>query len=172
VPTKRLIPWLLVASVALCACADQHKDLSGAVAAHDAALREMPRQFYRPGLGDQMNALQLRHEKLWFAGNAENWPLAAFELEEIDESLQRVAQWHAENKDLPMGPSIKAYTQAGRYDLSQSIAHQDRDQFVTAFDELTNGCNRCHQSAKHSFIVIQRPTGPSMSNQTWTPSAK
>jgi len=164
-----ILPLVVLGSAALVGCADRHSELSNSVAAHDAALRDMPRDFYRPGLGDQMNALQLRHEKLWFAGRAANWSLAAFELEEIEESLERVARWHADNPDIPMAPSIKAYTQAGRYALTQSIAHGDGEAFAKSFDELTDGCNRCHQAAKHEFIVIRRPTSASLTNQTWTP---
>jgi hypothetical protein len=33
-----------------------------------------------PRLGDIMNAVQSRHMKLWFAGKALNWELAAYEL--------------------------------------------------------------------------------------------
>ena len=32
---------------------------------------------YQPSLGDIMARQQMRHMKLWFAGRARNWPLAA-----------------------------------------------------------------------------------------------
>jgi hypothetical protein len=40
---------------------------------------------YVPGLGEFMSATQVRHAKLWFAGDAKNWELASFELDEITE---------------------------------------------------------------------------------------
>jgi hypothetical protein len=166
--------WLLLIALtsSLSGCHENSNSVATTVAAHDAALRELPRDFYRPGLGDQMNALQERHAKLWYAGDAANWPLAAFELEELQETLERIARWHADNQDVPMGPSIKAYTQEGRYAVSQAIAHRDRGEFARSFDRFTAGCNDCHRAAKHEFIVIQRPTTPPVSNQRWQPEER
>src|ERR1700737_4195705 len=42
---------------------------------------------YVPRLGDLMSAIQLRHMKLWFAGKALNWELAAYELRQLDTGL-------------------------------------------------------------------------------------
>ena len=146
--------------------------LASTVAAHDAALREMPRDFYRPGLGDLMHSLQLRHSKLWFAGTADNWELAAFESHELHENFDRVARWHGDNEDIPMAPALKAYMQVGHYAVDQSIAKQDRASFEAAFDRFTAGCNQCHQAAKHEFIVIRRPALDPVGNQEWQPSRK
>jgi hypothetical protein len=136
---------------------------------HDAVLKELPRDFYRPGLGDLMQTLQVRHAKLWFAGAAHNWELAAFEMEEIRENLDRVARWHADSAELPMAPSLKAYMHQGRYALEQSIAQRDAARFAPAFDRFTQGCNDCHRAAKHGFIVIERPAAPPYTNQRWKP---
>lgn len=161
----------LVLSTLLLACSSQDsQQLNVTVAAHDAALREMPRDFYRPGLGDLMHALQLRHAKLWFAGSASNWELAAFELEEIQENLERVTRWHADNKEVPVPASIKAYMRDGAYALDQSIRRRNAAEFTNAFDKLTQGCNGCHVTAKHGFIVIRRPTLDPVGNQMWTPN--
>lgn len=137
--------------------------------AHDAVIKELPRGFYRPGLGDQMQTLQVRHAKLWFAGVEGNWELAAFEMEEIGENLERVGHWHADNREIAMAPAIKAYTQRGRYALEQSIAQRDGAAFGPAFDRLTSGCNDCHRAAGHGFIVIQRPAVAPYTNQAYAP---
>jgi hypothetical protein len=42
---------------------------------------------YVPGLGELMSANQMRHAKLWFAGEAGNWPLAAYDLDELKEGF-------------------------------------------------------------------------------------
>jgi hypothetical protein len=157
----------LVAMLAFAGCSPQDQTLQTTVTAHDAVLRELPRDFYRPGLGDQMHALQLRHAKLWFAGRAENWQLAAFELEEIGESLDRIGRWHADNEQIPIAAAIKAHMQRGRYAVDQSIRKRDPAAFPAAFDELTNGCNSCHLAAEHGFIVLQRPNSDPVGNQRW-----
>src|SRR5262249_41193919 len=40
---------------------------------------------YTPGLGELMTLQQMRHAKLWLAGQAGNWELASYELDELDE---------------------------------------------------------------------------------------
>ena len=37
----------------------------------------------KPGLGDLMLMIQVHHNKLWFAGKENNWPLAQFEHDEM-----------------------------------------------------------------------------------------
>src|SRR5947208_2225088 len=37
-----------------------------------------PKEPFTPGLGEIMTLQQMRHLKLWFAGQAGNWPLAAY----------------------------------------------------------------------------------------------
>src|ERR1700680_3827474 len=46
---------------------------------------------YVPRLDDLMTAIQLRHMKLWFAGKALNWELAAYELRQLDTGLMEAA---------------------------------------------------------------------------------
>lgn len=48
-----------------------------------AGCERQPAPAYIPGLGEIMAATQMRHAKLWFAGQAGHWPLAAYELDEL-----------------------------------------------------------------------------------------
>jgi hypothetical protein len=166
------IVLLLAACAGLAACAPRADPaIQAKLAGYDAMMQALPRRFYEPGLGDQMHTLQLRHAKLWFAGTAGNWELAAFEVHEIEENLERIARWHQDSENIAMGPAIKVHMQAGQYALEQSIARRNTAEFRNAFDRLTQGCNACHRATEHEFIVIQRPTSEPVSNQTWTPSA-
>ena len=46
-----------------------------------------------PHLGDLMNnAMQIHHTKLWFAGHANNWALASYELRKIKETIEQVKE--------------------------------------------------------------------------------
>ena len=42
------------------------------------------------GLGEIMALQQMRHLKLWFAGSAADWELAAYELDELKEGFDDV----------------------------------------------------------------------------------
>ena len=60
---------------------------------HDSGVggqRSTESEAYTPGLGEIMSLQQMRHAKLYFAGQAENWDLAAYELDEIGEGFDDV----------------------------------------------------------------------------------
>jgi hypothetical protein len=125
---------------------------------------------YQPGLGEFMMATQLRHAKLWFAGKSNNWPLAAYEVDEIKEGLEDAAKYHANNDGVPVAELIKAIIDPRLEQLEKAIEGKSSTQFAAAFDELTNGCNSCHAKAGKGFIRVQRPTAPPVSNQNFTPA--
>ncbi len=45
---------------------------------------------YRPSLSEIMALQQMRHIKLWFAGRANNWPLANYEIGELNDGFDDV----------------------------------------------------------------------------------
>lgn len=167
-PRARWQYWIAAASCILAACSRAPGEQAAQrlqLAAHRAVIEQLPSKFYEPGLGDLMQSLQLRHAKLWFAAGGEHWQLAAFELHEIDENLERIAYWHPHSEGVAMAPAVKAYTGQGRYALAQSIEARDMAAFAPAYDRLTAGCNACHEATGHAFIRIQRPSEPPVSNQ-------
>jgi hypothetical protein len=67
-----------------------------------ACQREPAPPAFTPGLGEIMTLTQMRHSKLWFAGQASNWQLATYELDEIREGLKDAATFHPTHKDAPL----------------------------------------------------------------------
>ena len=61
---------------------------------------------YVIGTGEIMGENQVRHEKLWFAGTAQNWPLAQYETSELREGFDDVKTFHPTFKKKPTGPMI------------------------------------------------------------------
>jgi hypothetical protein len=122
---------------------------------------------YVPRLADIMNALQLRHLKLYFAGRAQNWELADFELRQVRAGLAEAAVLYS---GLPVTniTTLAAPVQA----LSDAIKAKDERKLMNAFGQITNGCNACHQSMDRKFIVIAQPTQPPFSNQLFAPGGK
>src|SRR5271170_2813319 len=117
---------------------------------------------YEPDIGDIMAQQQLRHIKLWFAGRAGNWPLADYEMGELNEGFESV------NKLLG-GDTVDKAVSAPMEALQKIIDNKDRAAFTAAFDQLTAGCNSCHHTLDHGFIAIQRPTSLPYSNQNFAP---
>ena len=124
---------------------------------------------YEPGLGEFMIATQLRHAKLWFAGKDSNWDLAAYETDEIKEGLEDAARLHSTYDGVPVAEMIKTIIDPRIEKVEEAIKAKSSAEFIVAFDELTSGCNSCHAGANKSFIHIQRPTEPPLTNQNFAP---
>ena len=119
-----------------------------------------------------MMATQVRHAKLWFAGEAQNWELAEYEINEIKEGLEDASRLHPTLDGLPIAELIRANTEAPLDDLSKAVETKKSAEFIVAFDKLTTACNTCHIEARHAFIKIERPTLPPVSNQVFSPNGK
>ena len=141
------------------------------LAAGAAAAAPRTKPAYAPGLGEIMALQQMRHAKLWFAGSAGNWDLASYELDELKEGFDDVMTYAPVHDGVRLAPLIKSVTDGAIPQLAKAIAARDGAKFATAFDALTGGCNTCHQSAKRSFIAIQRPSGLPYPNQNFAPAA-
>jgi len=113
-----------------------------------------------PGLGEIMSVQQMRHIKLWFAGNAANWPLADYEIGELGEGFDDVRKLVGNDiVDQHVGKPIEA--------LQKAIDGKDRKAFIAAYDNLSAGCNACHKTLDHAFISIQRPAMLPYSDQNF-----
>jgi hypothetical protein len=144
----------------------------GFVATAVSACRQPSTPPFTPGLGEIMTLTQMRHSKLWFAGEAGNWPLAAYELDELHEGMDDAATFHPTHKDAPLPiPDLiqKIMTEPLRQ-LEEAIKVQDQARFVQAFDAMTEGCNACHRAANFGFNVVTRPASNPYSNQAFQPA--
>ncbi|MGO8799897.1 MAG: hypothetical protein ACLQE9_17970 [Roseiarcus sp.] len=124
---------------------------------------------YLPSLGDIMVETQLRHFKLWYAGQVKNWTLAKYELAQIKTSFDDATRLH------PEVPAANMTTMAQPADeLGAAIEAKDGAKFARAFQRLTAECNSCHESAGFGFIVMKEPrlspieTSP-FSDESFTP---
>jgi hypothetical protein len=144
--------------------------LAFALALPFSAAQSEPKEPFTPGLGEIMTLQQMRHLKLWYAGQAGNWPLADYELDELKEGFEDIVKYHPTHDDVPTGTMATAVIAGEVTTLNKAIAAKDRKQFAAGFDKLTAACNACHQSAKHAFIVVQRPAGNPYTNQAFAPA--
>ena len=135
-----------------------------------AALAEQNEPF-KPGLGEIMTLQQMRHLKLWFAGQAGNWGLADYELDELKEGFEDITKYYPTKDNVPTGTMAEAVVAKEVADLAKAIEAKDKKAFASAFDRLTASCNACHQASKHEFIAIRRPSGNPYTNQSFTPAA-
>jgi hypothetical protein len=127
-------------------------------------LEEQLNTTYKPGYGSIMLNMQSRHAKLWFAGNNQNWDLAAFALEEIEEAVADIKKYQSDKEETKVIDMINPAIAA----VKESIEARNATGFDTNFEGLTAVCNACHTATKHSFIIIKTPLEPIFPNQDFT----
>jgi hypothetical protein len=150
------LPLLLVLCVVCAGCAVQ---------------KITPAESFSPGLGEIMTLQQMRHTKLWLAGDAQNWDLAAYEIDELGEGFDDVIKYHPTHEGSPVAPkdAIPRIVTEPLKELRSVVEKKDTAAFGPAYDKLTEACNSCHQATNFGFNVVQRPTSNPYPNQIFTP---
>ena len=137
---------------------------TAAVAMAQSVFSASPNEQYVPQLGDIMNAAQVRHLKLYLAGRARNWELAAYESRQLRGNLRDAAVLYS---GIPVS---NVTTLAERLQaIDDAIAAKNGPRFIQAYGELTNGCNECHQSLGRPFIVMKQPSDQPFGDQQFAP---
>jgi hypothetical protein len=138
-----------------------------------AELAQMKKSAYRPELGEQMLGIQIRHARLWFSGQAGNWNLAAFELQELKEAFEAVVEQNPDDANFQpqrLADILPAMTNAPIRALRDAIDHNSKSEFAKAYDGLSAACTGCHRVAGIDFLVIQRPRTPLLDNLRTQPA--
>lgn len=152
----RIIPVVLVATVAAFA-------MVGALATRTAAQNPMgdadaePAPF-NPQMAAMMSMLiQPRHAKLGLAGKEENWQLAGYAFKELRQGFLVTARAIPRWKGLPVPDLFDAALSQPLALLDFAIKANEPRQFAEAYGRVTTGCNACHATTDHAFIVIKAP---------------
>jgi hypothetical protein len=153
---------IFAVSIFLIACS-QASNNSQALQMRIDSLQAILNASYKPGLGEFMSNIQVHHDKLWFAGQKQNWKLADFEINEIKESLDDIQKYCQDRVETKLIGMINAPIDS----ISKSIQEKNPASFRNAFAVLTNTCNSCHQATAHEFNVIKIPDTPPFSNQSF-----
>jgi hypothetical protein len=118
---------------------------------------------YKPGFGEFMSSIQIHHNRLWFAGQNQNWKLADFEINEIKESIADIKEFCKDRTETKFIGMIEPAMDS----LSNAIQQKNPARFKNSFEVLTTNCNACHQATNHEYNVIKIPDVPPFSNQVF-----
>ena len=122
---------------------------------------------FRPGFDDLMTMLvQPRHIKLYAAGQARNWELAGFQLNELRASFRRIGQTLPRYRTYEMDSSVASIIAPAIAKMDGAIKAADPAQFTAAYGELTAACNTCHTAMEHAFLIIKMPDAAALSPYT------
>lgn len=165
---KGIVAAILVVAVAAAATTIVTKRSSAQNLWGDADAEPAP---FNPQLAALMNMLiQPRHAKLGLAGKAENWPLAAYMFKELRQGFVVTARAVPRWRGLPVPDLFEAAVTQPMLSLDFAIKAAEPRLFVESFEKLTAGCNACHATTDHPFVVITVPNANSpFLNQDFQP---
>jgi hypothetical protein len=165
----RIIPVVLAAALAALA-------MAGALSTRGAAQNPMgdadaePAPF-NPQMAAMMNMLiQPRHTKLGLAGKDANWPLAGYAFKELRQGFLVTARAIPRWRGLPVPDLFDAALSQPLAQLDFAIKANEPHQFGEGYARLTAGCNACHATTDHPFVVIKAPdSAAAFPNQDFQP---
>jgi hypothetical protein len=98
-----------------------------------------------------------------------NWPYAAYERHQLEESLDRVSRYWPLWRRNPHA-DMMSITKEPMAMLSQAIKNADVGQYNTAYKQLTDSCNACHQGTNVGVNVIVVPDASTFPDQDFRPA--
>jgi hypothetical protein len=125
---------------------------------------------FKPAMDDLMTMLvQPRHIRLYYAGQAKNWQLAAFQVNELRGALARIGRTIPNYRNINVDTAVAAIFADKLAAVSAAIKAGDEAQFMAAYGEMTAACNDCHKGMEHPFLVIKVPDGGYFPDQEFRP---
>jgi hypothetical protein len=125
---------------------------------------------FKPAMDDLMTMLvQPRHIKLYYAGQAKNWMLAGFELNELRGALARIGRTIPTYRTIGVDTAVASIFADSIKSVDAAIKAADTTKFTAAYQEMTGACNACHAGMEHPFLVIKVPDAMNYPDQEFKP---
>ena len=105
---------------------------------------------------------------LWFAGKAENWPLAEFYWNEtlnhvrLSVRFRPVREGRAGDQ-IKIAKIAKAIEAAPGTQVGEAIRDKDLERFLFSYRSLLEGCYACHKAADAPYLRPRMPVPPAAS---------
>jgi hypothetical protein len=125
-----------------------HTDWLGS--SRDEVYSNIEEQFQ--GFSRTMVEVSQRYHELYWAGQDENWQFAAYQHEHIEEALEQGFKRRPEREF-----SARSFMTVALPAIEEAIHSENQQNFTTAFTQMTNSCNTCHQMEEVVFIQVGAP---------------
>jgi hypothetical protein len=142
------------------AAAAAPSDPSAGIAALQQQLKDLRGQL--PSQSHTMADVAYHFSNLWFAGQAGNWPLAEFYLNETKSHLRwavrvRPVRPLSTGGELRVGDMLAAIEQSTLKDLTESVRAKDATRFTTTYKTQLASCYSCHVAAEKPYLRLHVP---------------
>src|SRR5579871_6948490 len=111
----------------------------------------------KPGLGEFMLQIRYHHDSLGKAIINKNYERAAYEIDELKETAEKIEQLNITNDKLqkPFAIFYEKYLETPLQVLADAAAKKEDAVLKTNFIGLTNNCNSCHHENNMAFMKIE-----------------
>jgi hypothetical protein len=140
-----------------------------ALLGHGMAVRDTHADVGEPEeLVPYMETMHSMSHKLGLSIQAKNQPLAAFYLEEIEETVLVIQKKFPTYDKMQISALAGAMFVPSIEPLEKSINAKSWAVATAGYTKLIDSCNGCHAATTHSFIQVTAPTSNPF-NQTFSP---
>ena len=111
----------------------------------------------KPGLGEFMLQIKYHHDEIGKAITNKDYARAAYEIDEIKETTEKIIQLNITNDKLqkPFAFFYDKYLESPLNILADAASKKDDATLKTNFIGLTNNCNSCHHENNMAFMKIK-----------------
>ncbi|HEY2774188.1 MAG TPA: hypothetical protein VGK20_09075 [Candidatus Binatia bacterium] len=103
-----------------------------------------------PGASQVMLQVGIRLNALAAAGKKQNWDLADYERQEIEEAFDRLSLTRP-----GMEPDLDTFITGSLAPIGTAITAKDKTALATALSNATTACTTCHQLYGDDFLVVK-----------------
>jgi hypothetical protein len=111
-----------------------------------------------------MKDIAYHFSNLWFAGGAQNWPLAGFYLNETRSHLRWAVRVRPVRRtstgELDLRPILDGFDRSLLTAVQKTIETRDPAGFAKTYRDALSGCLACHQAAEKPFLRPRVPDAP------------
>ncbi len=160
----------------LCGCDQTSPAASSQTPPENLAARVKAVEDLIPSQSHMMADVGEHFTNLWFAGRAENWPLADFYLAETKSHLRWAVRRipirkDNQGRDVNLVNILEAFENSQLTQLKGTIDGKDKARFEQVYKESLTVCYSCHKAADKPYLRPQIPTEPASRIMNFDPKA-
>ncbi|MCX7606902.1 MAG: hypothetical protein N2170_06535 [Bacteroidia bacterium] len=107
--------------------------------------------------------------KLYLAGHHQNWPLAEFYHEELEETAEQLEALRLSDDGIPVSAMMRPNLIEPLEAVEKAIHRKNAEDFEEAVQHLITRCNSCHAAAGKPYIYLQAPHQGKIPQQSFHP---
>jgi hypothetical protein len=129
-----------------------------------------------PDQSHAMSDVDYHFANLWFAGKAENWPLADFYWKESLAHMKwavRIIPVRKDNagKEVKLEDILKSIENSPYMQMGEVIKQKDGKKFEPTYRYVVEGCYTCHKAADKPYLRPHIPERPASAMINFNPQA-